>query len=93
MNALFHPYAWSFPLNFFFMTEMYIRGDDRDLTREFENVNFTYTTPSLSLRQENLTIIASFLNTCKLTLKLNIEKLTIWLYFLSLREILSKILI
>lgn len=52
------------------MTEMYIRGDDRDLTREFENVNFTYTTPSLSLRQENLTIIASFLNTCKLTIKI-----------------------
>ena len=82
MNALFHPYAWSFTLNFFFMTEMYIRGDDRDLTREFENVNFTYTTPSLSLRQENLTIIASFLNTCKLTIQMKhreINKLIIFL--------------
>ncbi|XP_052721310.1 uncharacterized protein LOC128192563 [Crassostrea angulata] len=42
--------------------KMYILGDGRDLTRNFENQNFTYITKFLSLRLDNRTVVASFLN-------------------------------
>lgn len=59
----------TFCLNFF--VEMYILGDGRDLTRNFENQNFTYITKFLSLRLDNRTVVASFLNSCKPNIFIN----------------------
>ncbi|XP_062609553.1 uncharacterized protein LOC134271352 [Saccostrea cucullata] len=42
--------------------KMIIRVNGRDLTRDFENVNYTFLTRNLSVRWENQTISASFLD-------------------------------
>ncbi|XP_055997755.1 uncharacterized protein LOC125645868 isoform X2 [Ostrea edulis] len=42
-------------------TKLIIRGNGNDLTRRFENINYTFLTKNLSMRWENQTMCASFL--------------------------------
>lgn len=50
---------------FTFIKGMLVRVNERDLTREFENTSYVYLTQNLSVRWENKTLSASFLQTCE----------------------------
>lgn len=50
---------------FTFMKGMLVRVNGRDLTREFENSSYVYLKQNLSVRWENNTLAASFLQTCE----------------------------
>lgn len=62
----------------YFLKGMLVRLNERDLTREFENTSYVYLTQNLSVRWENKTLSASFLQTCKyfntFLLYINVEK-------------------
>lgn len=46
--------------------EMYIRGNGRDLTTNFDNdPDFSFITENLSMTKENDTVSATFLQSCK----------------------------
>lgn len=50
----------------FLHLEMYIRGNGRDLTINFDNdQGFSFITENLSITKENDTVSATFLQSCK----------------------------
>lgn len=60
--------------------EMYIRGNGRDLTTNFDNdPDFSFITENLSMTKENDTVSATFLQSCEFQNK----SIPFWLLFIN----------